>query len=113
LRQRRSHFEVSFHQSRNDDETWEILDVPDPLPNPEQVYAKHQAIEQLSLAVQRLPSRYRSIVREYHEQERPLQVTAESLGITLSAAKSRLLRARIAIRSLLESQRISVADACV
>jgi RNA polymerase sigma-70 factor (ECF subfamily) len=112
LRQRRSHFEVSFHQRRDDEETWEILDVPDPSPDAEQVYARHQAIGRLSHAVQRLPSSYRTIVSEYHEQERPLKETADNLGITLSAAKSRLLRARIAIRSILKSDPISMASAC-
>jgi RNA polymerase sigma-70 factor (ECF subfamily) len=111
LRKKRSHSEVSFHQSRNDDGTWDILDIRDPSPNAEQVYAKHQAVGRLSRAVERLPSAYRTMISEYHGQERPLKETADSLGITLSAAKSRLLRARIAIRSILESKPISIIDA--
>jgi RNA polymerase sigma-70 factor (ECF subfamily) len=77
------------------------LDFPDSSPNAEQMYAKRQAIDQLSHAVQRLPSLYRSIVSQYHVQERSMNEAADGLGITIAAAKSRLLRARLALRSTL------------
>jgi RNA polymerase sigma-70 factor (ECF subfamily) len=112
LRQRRSHSEVSFHQRQDDDQTLAPLDFPDPSPNAEQLYAKRQTIDRLAFEVQRLPSYYRTIVSHYHEQERNLQDAADSLGITVAAAKSRLSRARLAIRSALERKRISMADAC-
>jgi RNA polymerase sigma-70 factor (ECF subfamily) len=112
LRKRRSHSEISFNQRCDDDQVSEIWEFPDPSPNAEQVYAKHQAIDRLSHAVQRLPSCYRTIVSQYHEQERTLQEAADSLGITIAAAKSRLLRARLAIRANLKRKRISMADAC-
>jgi RNA polymerase sigma-70 factor (ECF subfamily) len=111
LRHARSHSEVSFHQRRNDGQTWEDLDFPDPSPNAEQMYAKRQTLRQLSHAVRRLPSSHRFIISEYHERERPMQEAADSLGITLSAAKSRLLRARLALRSVLKTKRMSMADA--
>jgi RNA polymerase sigma-70 factor (ECF subfamily) len=110
MRHRRSHCEVSFHQRRDDDHTSEDLDFPDPSPNAEQMYAKRQTLGQLSNAVQRLPSPHRFIISEYHERERPMQEAADTLGITISAAKSRLLRARLALRAMLETKRMSMAD---
>jgi RNA polymerase sigma-70 factor (ECF subfamily) len=101
LRQRRSHSEVSFEQRGDDDQSAETLDFPDPSPNAEQMYAKRQAIDRLSHAVQRLPSLYRNIVSQYHVQERSMNEAADGLGITIAAAKSRLLRARLALRSTL------------
>lgn len=105
LRRRRSHSELPLHQRRDDDQVWESLEIPDPSPNAEQLYAQCQTIAQLSCAAQSLPSSYRTMVREYHMQERPMRDTAADLGITVSAAKSRLLRARLAIRSILENKR--------
>jgi RNA polymerase sigma-70 factor (ECF subfamily) len=101
LRRRRSHSEVSFHQRRDDDQSAETLDFPDSSPNAEQMYAKRQDIDRLSHAIGRLPSRYRSMVSQYHVQERSMNEAADSLGITIAAAKSRLLRARLALRSTL------------
>jgi RNA polymerase sigma-70 factor (ECF subfamily) len=112
LRQRRSHSEVSFYQRGDDDQGVEALDFPDSSPNAEQMYAKRQVIDRLSHAVQRLPARYRSIVSQYHVQERSINEAADNLGITIAAAKSRLLRARLAIRSTLKGKRISMTDAC-
>ena len=55
LRKRRIRPEVSFEQRANQDQTREMWDFPDQSPNPEQVYAKCQALELLSRAMTRLP----------------------------------------------------------
>lgn len=112
LRKKRSLSEVSIQQRGDDDQITECWEFPDPSPNAEQMYARRQMIERLSTAVQGLPSCYRNIVHHYHEQESSMQEAAEALGITVAAAKSRLLRARLSIRSRLETKRVSVADAC-
>jgi RNA polymerase sigma-70 factor (ECF subfamily) len=111
LRKRRSHTEVSFDQTGEDDEIWGVWEFPDPCPDAEQVYAKRQTVDVLSRAVKRLPANYRSVIELYHAQEQSLQESAETLGITVSAAKSRLLRARHTVRSILERGRVSMADA--
>jgi RNA polymerase sigma-70 factor (ECF subfamily) len=110
LRKRRSLSEVSFHQRGDDDQTWEIWESPDPSPNAEQVYARRQTVELLSRAVEQLPSCYRSVVNQYHEQDRSVEEAANTLGITVAAAKSRLQRARRTMRSTLEGKRTSLAD---
>ncbi len=101
LRRRRTRSEVSFDPRGNEDRTWEMWDCPDPSPNPEQVYATCQARELLSRAITRLPPAYRSVMTQYHYQEQPLKDVADSLGISVASAKSRLLRARLTIRSAL------------
>jgi RNA polymerase sigma-70 factor (ECF subfamily) len=110
LRKRRSHFVLSFHRHEDDEQNTKALDFPDSSPNAEQVYAKRQAIDQISHAVQRLPSLYRSIIGQYHAEERSMKEAADSLGITIAAAKSRLLRARLFIRSSLDGKCSSIVN---
>lgn len=102
LRKSRSHSEVSFDQTRGDDQRWAEWEFPDPSPNAEQAYASRQTAGLLACAVKRLPSGYRSLVEQYHGKERSLREAADTLGITVAAAKSRLQRARLTIRSILE-----------
>lgn len=113
LRKRKSQREVSLSQPGDNDQTSEIWDFPDHSPDAEQVYARRQAIELLENAAQRLPPHYRSIVHHYHVRERGLQQAAAAVGITVAAAKSRLLRARLTMRSALEKKCISFSDAFV
>ena len=112
MRKRRSRSEISYdHQTDPDQEiqTWEF---PDRSPNPEQLYVKRQAIDRMLVAVNRLSPRYRGLVQQFHGTEQSLQETADQLGIKVGTAKSRLLRARMKLRSSLKEQRISFADAC-
>jgi RNA polymerase sigma-70 factor, ECF subfamily len=110
MRKRKSRSEISY--GRQADHGWEsqTCEFPDRSPNLEQIYVKRQAIERMLVAVNRLSPPYRNLVEQFHFTEQSLQETAEKLGIKVSAAKSRLLRARLKIRSSLEKQRISFAD---
>ena len=65
----------------------------------------------MSVAVNRLSPRYRDLVQQFYGTEQSLQETAEKLGIKVGTAKSRLLRARLKLRSSLGKRRISFADA--
>lgn len=76
-------------------QTW---DVRDPMPNPEQQSMSSQARKMLGLAIQRLPSQFRSIMLLYLERERTICDAAETLGITQAAAKARMHRARNLLR---------------
>jgi RNA polymerase sigma-70 factor (ECF subfamily) len=85
MRKRKSRSEVSFDQQADagpETQTWEF---PDRAPNAEQIYVKRQAIERMLVAIDR---------------------------IKVGTAKSRLLRARMKMRSSLKKQKISFADAC-
>jgi RNA polymerase sigma factor (sigma-70 family) len=75
------------------------------------MYAKHQTVDLLANTIKRLPLRHQSIINQYHVQERSLEEIAQALGITVSAAKSRLMRARLTMRSSLETMRMSLENA--
>jgi len=112
LRKKRARPEVSFDQGGEADQTWNTWDIPDPSPDSERTYALQEALEFMSRAVKSLPPLYRSVLEQYHSQEKSLQETADKLGITVASAKSRLFRARRTLRSKLEGQRVSIVDAC-
>ena len=98
LRKRRNHPETGFGLITAEGKEIEILQLTDSMPNPEQVYAKRQASHRLSQAVKMLPLSFRVIVERFHQDELKLVDTANLVGITEAAAKSRLLRARRALR---------------
>ena len=111
LRKRRIHVETSYDSVGNEHSGWEVRDFPDSAPDAEHLYAQQQKHELLRGAMRRLPETFRDVVNHYYGQERSLQETAEALGISLPAAKSRLLRARSTLRSSLKKKKISIADA--
>jgi RNA polymerase sigma-70 factor, ECF subfamily len=110
LRKKKIRVETSYDRVGDETSGWEAWDFPDPTPDPEHLYAKQQSHELLRGAVRRLPETFRHIVNHYHGQECSLQETAEALGISVPAAKSRLLRARITLRSSLKKTNLSIAD---
>ena len=102
LRKRRNHPETGFGLITADGKEFEMLQVSDPMPNPEQQYARRQACHRVSQAVKTLPPGFRVLVERYHQQEVKLVDAANSIGITEAAAKSRLMRARVALRRTLK-----------
>jgi len=112
MRKRRLRPEISYDQRADQGQVWPTWEFPDRSPNPEQIYVKREAIERMSVAVNRLSPPYRDLVQQFHGREQSLQETAEKLGMKLGTAKSRLLRVRLKLRSKLKRQRISLADAC-
>jgi RNA polymerase sigma-70 factor (ECF subfamily) len=112
LRKRKARPEVSFDHVGEGDQTWSTWEIPDPSPDTERAYATQEAVEIMSRAVKNLPPLYRNVLEQYHAQEKSLREAADKLGITVASAKSRLFRARRALRARLEGQRISAFDAC-
>jgi len=88
----------------------EIFQISDPMPNPEQAYAKRQASQRVWQAVSTLPPGFRLLVEHYHQDEVKLVDAANAMGITAAAAKSRLLRARIALRRHLNNGKSQYLD---
>ena len=103
LRKRRKHPETGFGLVTAEGKEVEVLQLIDPMPNPEQVYAKLQASQRVSDAVRMLRPRFRLIVERYHRDELKLVDAANATGITEAAAKSRLLRARKVLRRQLKN----------
>lgn len=110
LRKRRNRSEIGFGLVTAEGKEFDILQLADPMPNPEQVYAKRQGSQRLSQAVRILPPGFRHLVERYHQDEVRLVDAANAVGITAAAAKSRLLRARIALRRHLNNGKSQYLD---
>jgi len=83
------------------DESWQFRDDRD---NPEQNYTRQQRAEMLGRAIRRLPPALRRILELQQADELSIKEIAVSLGISEPAAKSRLLRARIALREFVQKE---------
>jgi RNA polymerase sigma-70 factor (ECF subfamily) len=69
---------------------------------PEEALAKVQISSVLQDEICRIPPLLRNVVVLRDVQQLPMQTVAEKLGISVAAAKSRLLRARLELRQRLE-----------
>jgi RNA polymerase sigma-70 factor, ECF subfamily len=98
LRRQKSRPETGFGTVTSEGKEMEILQVSDPNPNPEQVCARRQASHRISQAISMLPQGVRLLVELYHRDEVTLVDAANAIGITVAAAKTRLLRARRKLR---------------
>jgi RNA polymerase sigma-70 factor (ECF subfamily) len=103
LRKRRTRSETCFGLITNDGKEFESLALSDPWPDPEQICAKRQASHRLAQAVRTLPPGSRVLVERYRHDEYRLVDAANSIGITVAAAKSRILRARNVLRRHLKN----------
>jgi RNA polymerase sigma-70 factor, ECF subfamily len=78
------------------------LDIPDAGATPEAAIARAEVQDLVRHEISRIPSLLRQalVLRELNQL--PMPEVAERLGISVAAAKSRLLRARIELRNRLE-----------
>jgi RNA polymerase sigma-70 factor (ECF subfamily) len=100
LRKKRTSKELSIDASDNDcgsDDRWEMRDLRE---DPECLYARHERSELLGEAIRQLRPRLRTAVEVQQANEYSIQELADSLGISLASVKSRLLRARLSLRTL-------------
>ena len=74
------------------------VELPALGPDPEGELAAQQMIDLLKIEIRRIPPLLRSVILLRDIQELPMPLVAEQLGITVAAAKSRLLRARCELR---------------
>ncbi len=77
------------------------LELRDRRCSPEEVVGQSQVAELLSLEIRRTPPLLRNVFLLRDVQQLPIQEVADYLGISVAAAKSRLLRARAELRSRL------------
>jgi RNA polymerase sigma factor (sigma-70 family) len=71
---------------------------------PERRYVRQERAKLLRKAIRRLDPVLRSILELQQVQEYSIQEIGDSLGISSAAAKSRLLRARVRLRTLLQNK---------
>jgi RNA polymerase sigma-70 factor, ECF subfamily len=83
------------------DEKSVSFDLPDHGASPEDLLAHSQVGDVLQAEIRRIPPLLRNVFLLRDVQQRPMPEVAAELGISLAAAKSRLLRARAELRTRL------------
>ena len=81
-----------------DGETWQAWQIADLSANPEQHYVGHEKSVRLKRAICRLPSTLRSVVELGQMEGHSMKQIARNMGISVPATKSRLARAKVALR---------------
>jgi len=76
----------------------EPIQLPTPDSDPEGALGKHEVLRVLRIEIRRIPPLLRNVMLMRDVQQLPMQDLAARLGITVPAAKSRLLRARAELR---------------
>jgi len=107
MRKRRVRRETNASASSPDVEILELQEHADRSLGPEGIYLKQQAILLLRREVEKLKPSLRSVVNHYYGSECSLEEAAKAEEISLAAAKSRLLRGRVRLRSSLARYGIS------
>jgi RNA polymerase sigma-70 factor (ECF subfamily) len=107
LRKRKVRRETSASTSSLDTGTGELQEFVDRSPGPEAIYLKQQAILLVRREVEKLHPILRSTVNRYYGAECSLEEAAKAQAISLCAAKSRLSRSRVKLRSSLARYGIS------
>jgi RNA polymerase sigma-70 factor, ECF subfamily len=72
--------------------------IVDRTPNPEKHYAQREQEHILNKAIQRLRPTLREVVQIQQRQDGSMRETAETMGISVTAAKARLFHAKAALR---------------
>jgi RNA polymerase sigma-70 factor, ECF subfamily len=104
LRKKRNSSESSIDRTDGPEGNFDNWEPRSPWEDPESSYARRERHELLRRAIQQLPPVFRDVIELLQAEECSNQEIAQSLGISLPAVKSRLARARKALRtSLLQS----------
>jgi RNA polymerase sigma-70 factor, ECF subfamily len=103
LRKKRGHVEVSMEFINDDHEVSYRWEPKDPAESPESHCSRRETEALLGLAIRQLPPRLRQVAQLSLIDGRSGEELAQTLGISVPAAKSRLSRARNALRGKLTS----------
>jgi len=101
LRRRRSDKTVSIDEDVETEEGSMPREVADWSPNPEQLYGQSELGDILKKTIQGLPPGFRTVFVLRDVEGLSTEETAEMLGLSIPAVKSRLLRARLQLRERL------------
>jgi RNA polymerase sigma-70 factor (ECF subfamily) len=101
LRKRRNHQAVSLDEDIQTEEGAIPRDFADWSPNPEQMYRQTELAEILRSNVEKLAPGFRAVFALRDIDGLSTEETAEALGLSIPAVKSRLLRARLQLRDRL------------
>ncbi len=101
LRKKRDHIEIPIDGASDHSGEWRAWEPRDLAGDPGSQYAKREREQLIREAILRLPPGYRAALELQHAEGYSTNEIAHSLGISPSAAKSRLSRARTLLRSSL------------
>ena len=101
LRRRRTDRTVSIDEDVETEEGSMPREVADWSPNPEQLYGQSELSDILKKTIQGLPPGFRTVFVLRDVEGLSTEETAEMLGLSIPAVKSRLLRARLQLRERL------------
>lgn len=101
LRRRRPDKIVSLDENIETEEDSMPREVADWSPNPAQLFDQAQLKEILGKVIQGLPAGFRTVFVLRDVEGLSTEETAEALGLSIPAVKSRLLRARLQLRERL------------
>lgn len=87
------------------------LELRDENPTPEQELGKLEVAGVVQQEIDRIPPLLRNVFLLRDVQQLPMEEVAERLGISIAAAKSRLLRARLELRTRLSRHQSSLGAA--
>lgn len=99
LRRKRARPETSIESEG--DGLWQHFQFEDQAANVEELYTKHERAVLLRRAIYRLGPALRKVVEIHQLNDRSVKETADLAGISVTATKSRLLRARTKLRKAL------------
>jgi RNA polymerase sigma-70 factor (ECF subfamily) len=88
------------------------LDLDDPRPDPEQLLIQKREYDRLLQLLEKLPPKMRAALELKAFRECSVEETGRLLGMSESAAKSRLFRARRQFEMLKDRQKLKEAGAC-
>ncbi len=104
LRKRRSDRTVPLDEPIDTGEDEMVREIAVWDENPEESYSRDELADILDQAIQSLKPAYRTVFILRDIEEMSIEETAEALGLSISAVKSRLLRARLQLREKLTRQ---------
>jgi RNA polymerase sigma-70 factor, ECF subfamily len=99
LRRKRAHPETSMEVTHGN--TWQHWEIADQTKDVEELYATHKGVERLRRAICRLQPNLRNVVEIQQSTGCSVKQISDLEGISVTATKSRLLRARTALRRVL------------
>jgi RNA polymerase sigma-70 factor, ECF subfamily len=101
LRKRKADKTVSMDEDVETEDGSMPREVADWSPNPEQLYGQSELSDILGKTIQGLPAGFRTVFVLRDVEGLSTEETAEMLGLSVPAVKSRLLRARLQLRERL------------
>src|SRR5471032_1538675 len=114
LRKRKTSKTVSMDEDVQTEDGSIPRDFAEWRPNPEQLYGQNELGDILRKTIQGLPPGFRTVFTLRDVENLSTEETAEALGLSVPAVKSRLLRARLQLRERLakffKSQRAETAN---